>query len=271
MDDGGSIRWPWISTTLSTTVTQTSVPKHHLERAAHAIEQAVHEIFEPEHELPFTAQTDLMLLSPNEQDLVVRAEKMSYQAQPAESAVKFCLTSAASLLAIAHSLLDDTSPLSCAQRERIWKDLAEDSKIAGRAAYRAALILSDPNASANDDVLRNRAPAPQSSEVQQQIAQREKVLEKSRLYRHWSRIKADKITASQFIEFLRPLADLDGVCVSYIYEDKGGEERIYNQGNQEVPGNPMVDAICKKELTLEKAMTFALNEQGKVWIESIFL
>ena len=36
------------------------------------------------------------------------------------------------------------------------------------------------------------------------------------LFRHWSAVKADGITASEFVAFLQPLADLDGITVSYI-------------------------------------------------------
>src|SRR5690606_36652928 len=110
-------------------------------------------------------------------------------------------------------------------RLQLWKKLAEDTKVAGRPAYRAALIVADPGAAemASDA----SPPAKGDADLQRQIAQREKVLEKSVFYRHWNRIKEENITASQFIEFLRPLADLDGICVSYIYRSEDGDEKIY--------------------------------------------
>ena len=62
------------------------------------------------------------------------------------SALSFCLTSAISVLAIAHSLVDQPDTLSPVERDQLWKKLAAETKVAGRAAYRAALILSDPGA-----------------------------------------------------------------------------------------------------------------------------
>lgn len=58
-------------------------------------------------------------------------------------------------------------------------------------------------------------PTGQASEV----APREQTASKSILCKHWDAINADGITASEFIAFLQPLADLDGITVSYIYSD----------------------------------------------------
>jgi hypothetical protein len=252
-------------------MTAATIPQDLLEDAVDAIEHAVREIFGNQPDVPFTSQTDLLSLSPNEEDLVRRAEANSYRERPTISAVNFCLTAAASLLSIAHSLLGQPVTLSLGERSQSWKQLANDTKVAGRAAYRAALVLSDPASLKADDVPSRIESSATPREVQRQVAQREKVLEKSRFYRHWNRVKAENITASQFIEFLRPLADLDGICVSYIYRDEDGDEQIYNHGKESPPHNPLVDAIRKKELTREKALSFALNEEGRVWIESNFL
>jgi hypothetical protein len=242
-----------------------------LEDAVDAIEQAVRELFGSQREMPFTSQTDLLSLTPNEEDLVRRAEVDAYRARPTMSAVNFCLTATVSLLSIAHTLLGQPNTMPPGLRAQTWKQLADDTKVAGRAAYRAALVLSDPASLKADEVPERADASLMPREVRQQVAQREKVLEKSRFYRHWNRVKAENITASQFIEFLRPLADLDGICVSYIYRDEDGGERIYNHGKESPPHNPLVDAIKKKELTREKALSFALNEEGRIWIESNFL
>jgi hypothetical protein len=94
----------------------------------------------------------------------------------------------------------------------------------------------------------------------------------STLYRHWDAIRADGITASQFIAFLQPLADLDGITVSYAYSDDLGIEHVYNHRRGDLGmANPLSQAIQERKLSKEKAMTFALNEEGRVWIESNFI
>ena len=94
------------------------------------------------------------------------------------------------------------------------------------------------------------------------------------LYKHWNAIRNDGISASQFITFLQPLADLDGITVSYSYSDEDGKEHVYNRRRDDgrAPrANPLSEAIRKGKLSKEKALTFALNEEGRVWIESNFL
>ena len=95
------------------------------------------------------------------------------------------------------------------------------------------------------------------------------------LYKHWNAIRADGISASQFIAFLQPLADLDGITVSYSYNGDDGKEHVYTRRREEGAAkphaNPLSEAIRKGKLSKEKALTFALNEEGRVWIESNFL
>lgn len=123
----------------------------------------------------------------------------------------------------------------------------------------------------------NAAPQPSAEQPAQartppEIARREQILSKSTFYKHWNAIKAEGISASQFIEFLQPLADLDGISVSYIYNDEAGKERIYNHRRDEPTGpNPLSRAIQEKKLSKEKALSFALNDEGRVWIESTFM
>ncbi len=117
-----------------------------IENAMGAVEQAVGYIFNEEPAVPFHPTTELLSLSPSEEDQIRRREQANYRSRPTTSALSFCLTSALSLLAIAHSLVDQPTVLSPVERELLWKKLAAETKIAGRAAYRAALILSDPGA-----------------------------------------------------------------------------------------------------------------------------
>ncbi|MBT2305325.1 hypothetical protein J7E70_33525 [Variovorax paradoxus] len=105
-----------------------------------------------------------------------------------------------------------------------------------------------------------------------EVVQREQTAAKSALYRHWDAIKAEGITASQFIAFLQPLADLDGITVSYTFSDDDGAEHVYNHRRGEFgSANPLSRAIQEKKLSKEKALTFALNDEGRVWIESNFI
>jgi hypothetical protein len=117
-----------------------------------------------------------------------------------------------------------------------------------------------------------RADRPDQAPAPHEIARREEVLSRSTFYKHWNAIKAEGISASQFIEFLQPLADLDGISVSFVYKDDHGKEQIYNHRRDDPTyANPLSRAIQEKKLSKEKALSFALNEQGRVWIESNFM
>lgn len=96
-------------------------------------------------EVPFCKSTDFGMLSADEQVGVHQTEMAHYRDRPDVSAVHFCLTSANALLEISQTLLRQSSQLTPQEQERSWKRLAEDAKVAGRAAYRAVLILSDPS------------------------------------------------------------------------------------------------------------------------------
>ena len=62
------------------------------------------------------------------------------------------------------------------------------------------------------------------------------------LFRHWNAIKAEGISASQFIAFLQPLADLDGIMVSYISGDEDGGECLYTPRRNEAGQSSKVEA-----------------------------
>lgn len=87
------------------------------------------------------------------------------------------------------------------------------------------------------------------------------------LLSHWKAIKAEGITASQFIDFLQPLADLDGITVSYICSDEDANESVCKP----VSHQPRSQAIRDETRSRERALSFALNEEGRVWIESNFV
>jgi hypothetical protein len=127
-------------------MTDPSISRDLVENAMDAVQQIVHHVFDDQPAVPFHASTDLLSLGENEQDQIRRWEEANYRCRPTMSALSFCLTSAISLLAIAHSLVDQPDVLSPVERDQLWKKLAAETKVAGRAAYRAALILSDPGA-----------------------------------------------------------------------------------------------------------------------------
>jgi hypothetical protein len=112
---------------------------------------------------------------------------------------------------------------------------------------------------------------PNDPRVAQQIQRREEVLAQSSYFKHWKAIKAEGISASQFIEFLQPFADLDGISVSYVYSDADGNERIYNHRKEDSFENPLSMAIKEKKISKDQALNLALNEEGRVWIESNFM
>ena len=92
------------------------------------------------------------------------------------------------------------------------------------------------------------------------------------LTEHWAVIKGQGFTAAQCIEFLQPLADLEGISVSYVYEDAFGQARGYNHKRADTSfENPLSRAIRDKHLTKERALQFALNSEGRTWIESNFI
>jgi len=121
-----------------------SVSLQLLQSAVDAIEQTTHLVLASEPDFSFTSQTDLLSLSPADEERVRKAETASNRERPELAAIQFCLMSSMATLAICHSLLEQHSHQTPFEREQQWKKLASDAKTAGRTAYRAALVLSDP-------------------------------------------------------------------------------------------------------------------------------
>ena len=127
-------------------MTEPSSSRDLIENAMEAVQEAVDSIFSTQPSVPFHSNTDLLSLDEKEREEIRRNEEANYRVRPTVSALSFCLTSVLSLLAIAHSLVDQPEVLSPVERDQLWKKLAAETKMAGRSAYRAALILSDPGA-----------------------------------------------------------------------------------------------------------------------------
>lgn len=94
-------------------------------------------------EVPFYGPTMLLSMSEIDQAMALQSEQARYEANPEDTAVHFCLTSAIALLEVSQVLLNQGGDLSPQDRERQWKTLVAYTKTAGRSAYRAASILTD--------------------------------------------------------------------------------------------------------------------------------
>ena len=145
-------------------------------------------------------------------------ETANARSRAASSSIHLCMAAALALLRIVCLLIEPPLVLSCKERARLCKDLAANTKVAGQSAYRAALLLADPQS--GDDP----APGVMPTQWGPQGPHPEKT--RSRFHLHWSRLRAENIRASEFIEFLRPLADLDGIVVSYTYRDEDKDEGV---------------------------------------------
>jgi hypothetical protein len=118
-----------------------------IQRALEAIEQLLAEMEASAGAVPHFRHTDLVPLSIDEQARTAQLEKNAYTVQPERSAAQFCLLSAAALLGVTQLLLNRSDEPSPSERLQDWNDLSELTKEAGRSAYRAALILADPERS----------------------------------------------------------------------------------------------------------------------------
>lgn len=94
-------------------------------------------------EVPFYGPTMLQSTNKKDQAMAVRSERARHKANPEDTAVHFCLTSAIALLEVSQVLLNRSESLSPQDRERQWKTLVAYTKTAGRSAYRAASMLTD--------------------------------------------------------------------------------------------------------------------------------
>lgn len=120
-----------------------------IEDAMLAIEQVLARVQTAAPGVLFYSPTELAKLPLEAQTMAQRAETASYQSRPEHAAIHFCLTSACALLDVSQTLLNSPSAPSPHEREQQWKQLLVHTKTAGRSAYRAALILADPQVPAS--------------------------------------------------------------------------------------------------------------------------
>ena len=83
------------------------------------------------------------------------------------------------------------------------------------------------------------------------------------LLQHWRAIQDDGISATEFIAFLKPLADLDGITVSHFYARPG-------EGGEGRP-SALVPPDGKPGQSTTKNLTFVLNTEGGISVESNFV
>lgn len=115
-----------------------------IERALAELDALVRAVPANRSEVPFYGPTMLLSMTEKNQAMALQSEQARYEADPEETALHFCLTSAIALLEVSQVLLNRNADLSPHDRERQWKTLVEYTKTAGRAAYRAASILTGP-------------------------------------------------------------------------------------------------------------------------------
>jgi hypothetical protein len=117
-----------------------------IEAAATAVERARAHVFEGRETVPAFGPTEFIALSPAAQEDVRHIEKDACLAHPERVALYLCMTSMSHLLDISRSLLQEATGDSPHERLRRNNRLVDDAKEAGRAAYRAALVMSDESA-----------------------------------------------------------------------------------------------------------------------------
>jgi len=183
-----------------------------------------------------------------------------------------CLHAALSLLGITKSLIQSGPG---GHEAATQPELAARAKLAGRGAYHAALALAtgtDPRPQQSAAVQALAAATASSAttpgaDAAGDATELSKRARQALFFQHWERIKADGATASQFIEFLHPLADLDGVSVSYDLRVDAAPDGTQpaTRGKAPVAAEPGEGGLRRK------ALSFALNEQGRISIESDFM
>lgn len=78
----------------------------------------------------------------------------------------------------------------------------------------------------------------------------------------WRHLESSGITATQFIEFLKPLANLDGLEVTHVYQ--GAQSLSPVQADSE-------SQLQKRFAATEKVLSFGLNQDGRLLIQSNFV
>jgi len=117
-----------------------------IQAAAEAVERARAFLVGASVSLPSFPPTDLGTLLPADQESARDHAKKAYRASPEWAAVHYCLMSSSCSLAVSQLLIQQPlAPHSPAEVITRQKKMVDEAKAAGRAAYRSALILCDPD------------------------------------------------------------------------------------------------------------------------------
>ena len=117
-----------------------------IEAAAAAVKNASAHIFDGREAVPLHSPSELCAMSTAEQDEALRQEEEAYRARPELAALYFCLSSSIQLLDVGRSILEQPLDSSTLEEQSRYLRRVDGAKAAGRAAYRAALILSETTA-----------------------------------------------------------------------------------------------------------------------------
>jgi len=129
-----------------------------VDRALQTVEQAMaHCVL---HFEPAPPPTVMASLPEPTREMLQAREREAARERPEETAAHFCLHAAGALLDVARTLLSrpaDHAPTP-SERQREWDALVAHTKLAGRGAYRAALVLTDSAAAEAGSPLTDGAP-----------------------------------------------------------------------------------------------------------------
>lgn len=168
---------------------------------------------------------------------------------PIATVVGLCIQGALGLLTTAQDLLNSSAATpSYPDRARNGPGCAAGTELLHGMASHTAQLVQDP------------IPVmPPLENIRDQA--------RARYFGHWSAIQNDQITASEFIAYLRPLADLDGVSVVHQDYDTPGDDLRDALDSNTWDMSPFGYASATKPSS-ETTMAFALNEEGQVWIRN---
>lgn len=107
-------------------------------------------------------------------------------------------------------------------------------------------------------------------QYEKEIERRKKELADSSFIQVLDLMKNLSISASSMISYLQPHAELDGVLVKYIYKNDKNKEVVFLYRPGKRGSNKFKQDIDDKKLTQEQALSYALNDEGKKYVNGLF-
>jgi PAS domain S-box-containing protein len=178
-----------------------------LARAIEAVELAAHHAF---FSTPGSDGHDIQASSTHtdaQRELFRRSDHRETSTWASICASNSCLESSISLLEVVHTLIDEPdAQVTAYQQESRWNKLAVDTKTAGRAAYRAALVLLDPLAATAESETSLTENLGTKLDIASPLRVENAHAKQVTLSSHWKSCKAAGVSARDVIEFMRPIA-----------------------------------------------------------------